>query len=153
MALADHLRETAICTEVECDKREDAIRVLLELSVAGGTVRKGFVDRALAAVLERERLGSTAIGKGVAVPHARLDELPRILVAFGYSAGGVEFNALDGEPVHLIFLVIAPKTGAEEYLNIMQRITRLVQNDDFRRFVAAAHTSAQVTDLVREMDK
>ncbi|MCK4284379.1 MAG: PTS sugar transporter subunit IIA, partial [Candidatus Brocadiae bacterium] len=96
---------------------------------------------------------STAIGRSVAVPHARLEGLEQILVAFGYSRGGVEFNALDGEPVRQVFLVIAPKGSADEYIGVMERITRLVQNADFRRFVAQLKSAGALLELVEEMDK
>jgi PTS system nitrogen regulatory IIA component len=152
MALAEHLCESAICLCLEAAQRDEAIRVLLERFVAGGAMPAGLVDRVLEVVLDRERLGSTAIGKGVAVPHARLRELDRILVGFGRSEAGVEFSALDGQPVHQVFLVVAPREGADEYLDIMQRITRLVQNDDFRRFVGGAETERDVVALIEEMD-
>jgi PTS system nitrogen regulatory IIA component len=153
MALADYLSEDVICMDLLPRERDDAIRALLERFVAAKAMPARSVSKALAAILERERLGSTAIGRGVAVPHARLEELDKVLVAFGYSAAGVEFSALDGEPVHEVFLVIAPKGRADEYLDIMERITRLVQNDDFRRFLSRAKTSQEVIELIQEMDR
>ncbi len=112
-----------------------------------------LLEAALQAILDRESLGSTAIGRGIAVPHARLEQLEDILVAFGFSAKGVEFNSLDRQPVHQIFLVIAPKNHTEEYVSVMERITRLVQNADFRRFVAQTSTAEEVVELVEEMEQ
>lgn len=153
MPLVDYLCKEAVCMRLEPQRRDEAIRALLEQLVAGNAMPKGLVDRALAAILDRERLGSTAIGKGVAVPHARLEGLKRVLMAFGYSAQGVEFNALDRALVHQIFVVIGPKEEAEEYLSVMQRITALVQNNDFRRFVAKSTKSREVVALIKEMDE
>jgi len=152
MALVDYLCEAAICLDVTCQQRDDAMRALLEQLAAADMMPEALVDEVLEALLERERLGSTAIGRGVAVPHARLAALDRLVVGFGYSASGVEFHALDGQPVHEVFLVLGPKEGADEYLAVMQHITRLVQNDDFRRFIADAATAAEVIDLFEEMD-
>ncbi len=152
MTLADYLCEEAICVDLQTAEREESIRALLATLVAGNRLGADLVEPALQAILEREKLGSTAIGRGVAVPHARLDELGTILVAFGYSEQGVEFRALDGEPVNQIFLVIASKDHTEDYIALMERITRLVQNDDFRRFVAQTSGAQEVIELIREMD-
>ncbi len=153
MALADYLHEEAICMDLESRERDEVIRTLLDRLVAGGLMPGDLVKGVLRAILNRERLGSTAIGRGVAVPHARLEGLERILVAFGYSPDGVEFNALDGEPVRQVFLVIAPKGSADEYVGVMERITRLVQNADFRRFVSRLESADALLELVEEMDK
>jgi PTS system nitrogen regulatory IIA component len=151
MDLADCLARGAMCMALEPRKRNDAVRALLDALVESKAMPAGLLERALEGVLERERLGSTAIGNGVAVPHARVDELERFAVAFGHSADGIEFRALDGEPVYEVFLVLAPSGAAAEYLELMQQITRLVQDEDFRRFVGRARSSQDVLDLIREM--
>ena len=151
MDLADCLAQGAICMDLAPQRRDEALRTLLDELVASQALPAALVDRALDAVLEREHLGSTAIGNGVAVPHARVDELERIGVAVGPCRAGVEFKALDGELVHEVFLVLAPPGAAADYLAVMQQITRLVQDEDFRRFVAGAATGRDVLDLVREM--
>jgi mannitol/fructose-specific phosphotransferase system IIA component (Ntr-type) len=153
MALADYLSEDLICMDLQSRERDDVIRDLLNMLVASKAMSAKLVERALAAILDRERLGSTAIGRGVAVPHARLEELDEVLVAFGYSQAGILFNALDSQPVHDVFLVIAPKGRADEYLDLMERITHLVQNDDFRRFVSRAQGQNEVIELIKEMDR
>ncbi|MFO8007100.1 MAG: PTS sugar transporter subunit IIA [Candidatus Brocadiia bacterium] len=153
MPLADYLSTKAICMHLEPEERDGAVRRMLERLVEGEIMPGQLLDGALKAILDRESLGSTAIGRGIAVPHARLEELEDILVAFGFSAKGVEFNSLDRQPVHQIFLVIAPKNHTEEYVSVMERITRLVQNADFRRFVAQTSTAEEVVELVEEMEQ
>ena len=153
MALADYLSENLVCMDLQSRERDEVIRDLLNMLVASKAMPAKLVERALAAILDRERLGSTAIGRGVAVPHARLEELDEVLVAFGYSRPGVQFSALDSQPVHDVFLVIAPKGRADEYLDLMERITHLVQNDDFRRFVSRAQGQREVIELIKEMDR
>ncbi len=153
MALVDYLCEGAVCMELREDERDDAIRALLHNLVGGRLVPDDLVEAALEKIIAREELGTTAIGKGVAVPHARLEGLEKALVAFGYSSEGIEFNALDGQPVHQVFLVVAPRDHTDEYIAIMERITRLVQNPDFRRFVAQSSNAEEVIELVAEMDR
>ena len=153
MALADYLSEELIRMDLASRERDGVIRGLLDSLVACKALPARLLEPAVAAILDRERLGSTAIGRGVAVPHARLEELDEVLVAFGYSRAGVEFSALDSQPVHEVFLVIAPKGRADEYLDLMERITRLVQNDDFRRFVSHAKGRRDVMELIKEMDR
>jgi len=153
MALADYLCRDAVCMDLAARQRDDAIRALLNALVESGHLSADELGGLLRAILDREALGSTAIGRGLAVPHARWQGLDGVLVCFGYSRAGVAFNALDGEPVHQIFLVVAPKGEADEYLNVMQRITRLVRNSDFRRFVAAAKTEKDLVELISEMDR
>jgi PTS system nitrogen regulatory IIA component len=153
MALRDYVCREAIRTDLQADEREEAIRALLEQFVAGGALAGEKVEEVFGALIKREKLGSTAIGNGVAVPHARLDGLNGIAVGFAHCPRGVEFNALDGAPVYEVFLVIASRESNDEYISVMERITRLVQNQDFRRFVAAARDDRQVMDLIDEMDR
>ncbi len=138
--------------DLQAVDRDAAVRELLDRLAASHAMPEALVKGALAAVLKRERLGSTAIGRGVAVPHARLDGLDGVLVAFGRSNAGVAFSALDGGPVHHVFLVVAGRDCANEYLSLMQRVSRLVQNDDFRRFVKEAQQASDLVDLIAEMD-
>lgn len=151
MALSQHVCKEAVCPELRVRKREQAIRTLLERFVEGGGLAEGMVEPLQEAILERERLGSTAIGNGVAVPHARDENLREVMVGFAQCPEGVEFNALDGEPVYQIFLVVASEDHNDQYLEVMERITRLVQDEDFRRFAAATPDRQGVLELIEEM--
>ena len=151
MEFTEILAEGAICTDLEAEGRDEAIRALLSRLVEVGELEGGKLEPILQAILEREALGSTAIGRGVAVPHARVGELDRTVMALGLSDTGVEFNALDGEAVHEIFLVVGPVEGADEYLGALQAIGRLIQSQDFRRFLSRARTGRDVLDLMAEM--
>ena len=152
MALADYVKADAVCMDLAPTKRDDAIAALLGLLVACKALPKTRAKDALKALIDREALGSTAIGNGVAVPHARLKGARGVSIAFGYSAQGVEFNALDGEPAHQVFVILAPPGAADEYIEVMGRITRLVQNADFRRFVGQTDSAAAMIELIEEMD-
>lgn len=152
MTLVDYLSRDAICMDLEPETRDDALRTMLERVARAGMVPQERLDGVLAALLDREQRGSTAIGRGVAVPHAKIEDLDHIVVSFGYSSRGVEFKALDGEPVHQIFLVLACPDAADDYIDVLQRITRLVRDDDFRRFISQAADSQAVLELLEEMD-
>jgi mannitol/fructose-specific phosphotransferase system IIA component (Ntr-type) len=153
MPLVDYLSSQTILTDLEPQKRDQSLAALLDALVEAGGLDADLRDDALEALVNRERLGSTAIGNGIAVPHARMEQLESIAVAMGVCAEGVEFNALDGEPAHQIFLVLGPKENPEIYVEVMERITRLVQNADFRRFVLQADSAQEVQDLIDEMDR
>ncbi len=152
MALAECVREGAVCLELEERERDDVLRHLLEKLAEAGAVPPGLTEQAFEALRAREALGSTAIGRGVAVPHARMEGLGGIVLAFGYSAEGVPFNALDGQPVHQVFLIMGLPGEADEYMDVMQRISRLVQDEDFLRFVRRVRSTEELIDLLEEMD-
>jgi mannitol/fructose-specific phosphotransferase system IIA component (Ntr-type) len=152
MYLLKLLSEDAICTDLQAKNRDDAIKELLTKLAEAGKIKKRLVAPAQRAIIQREALGSTAIGKGVAVPHARAPEVDRVGMAIGLSSEGLDFRALDGEAVHAIFLVVGPEEAADEYIAVLSRISRLVQNDDFRRFLLRARTGREVLELIQEMD-
>jgi mannitol/fructose-specific phosphotransferase system IIA component (Ntr-type) len=153
MKLAGLLAESHVCIGLNADEREGAVRELLGQLVESGEVEANELERLVGAVVRRERLGTTAIGRGVAVPHARVEGAGQTVVAIGLSEHGVEFEALDREPVHTIFLVIGPKEAVDEYLAVMKSVSSLIQNEDFRRFLRQVHTPREVVDLVEEMER
>jgi mannitol/fructose-specific phosphotransferase system IIA component (Ntr-type) len=153
MPLVDYVSCDAIITDMEAQKRDKSLHTLLDAMVEAGSLDSAVRDDALQALVNRERLGSTAIGNGIAVPHARMEQLDGIAVGIGICPDGVEFNALDGEPAHQIFLVLGPKENPSTYVEVMERITNLVQNADFRRFAMQAQSAAEVRELIEEMDK
>lgn len=151
MTLREFLCEELVCARLRAGARDGAIRELLGMLVSAGKLAEDRLEPVFSAIIGREALGSTAIGRGAAVPHARAPGVDQVLMALGLSLQGVEFNALDGEVVHSIFLVIGPQEAAEDYLSVMATISRLLHNDDFRRFLASARSSGEVLDLIEEM--
>jgi len=151
MRLDQLVSEDAVCVNMAATERDDAIREMLHKLVDCNRLEEGMLEPVLAALIEREQMGSTAIGNGVAVPHARLKGLSGTVIAFGISGQGVSFNALDGGLVHQIFLVIASGDESGEYLEAMQKVSRLVQNRDFRRFMLAAKDEREALALIKEM--
>ncbi|MBS1150752.1 MAG: putative IIA-like nitrogen-regulatory protein PtsN, partial [Myxococcaceae bacterium] len=107
----------------------------------------------LAAVLEeREKLGSTGIGEGVAIPHGKLAGLPTLSASFGVSRSGVDFDAIDGKRTYLFFALVAPENSAGLHLKALARISRLFKSSSFRDAILAAQTSAEIYALIAQED-
>ena len=101
---------------------------------------------------ERERISSTAIGDGVAIPHGKLPGLDKIYGAFARSPSGVDFNSLDGGPTHLFFVLIAPENAATDHLKALARISRLLKDESFRQRLLAGSTPQELFQLISTED-
>ena len=112
------------------------------------------VDRArlVDALDEREKLNSTALGEGVAIPHGKLPALRRVFAAFGRSSGGVDFQSIDGKLTHLFFLLVAPEESAGAHLKALARISRLLKDDGFRTRLRTATDAESLYRTIREED-
>jgi nitrogen PTS system EIIA component len=108
--------------------------------------------RLVQALEDRERLNSTALGEGVAIPHGKLTGLKRVVAAFGRSVPGVDFSSLDGKPTHLFFLLVAPEDSAGAHLKALARISRLLKDEGFRQRLMAAGDGAAVYQTIRDED-
>jgi len=150
-----------LATIVPCDaiidnlKAADKESVLVEMAealAATGRIPKGSVRQIVKALMSREELGSTGIGRGVAVPHAKHESVTGLVAAFGRSKKGIEFAALDGQPVHLVFLLLSSKDSSGQHLEALARIARLVRDERFCRFLREAKDAKELADLVQEAD-
>jgi PTS system nitrogen regulatory IIA component len=112
------------------------------------------VDHAelLRVLQERERLGSTGIGYGIAIPHGKMRRVDNILLAFGRSIAGIDFNALDNRPVHLFFVLVAPEDAAGVHLKMLARISRLLKDPTVRKRLLEAPDAAAISAIIREQD-
>ncbi|HJQ74822.1 MAG TPA: PTS sugar transporter subunit IIA [Gaiellaceae bacterium] len=108
--------------------------------------------RLVQALEDREKLNSTALGEGVAIPHGKLPGLRRVVAAFGRSTPGVDFSSLDGKPTHLFFLLVAPEDSAGAHLKALARISRLLKDESFRGRLMAAPSGAELYATIREED-
>ena len=108
--------------------------------------------RLVGALQDRERLNSTALGEGVAIPHGKLPGVKRVVGAFGRSPQGVDFNSLDGKPTHLFFLLVAPEDSAGAHLKALARISRLLKDEAFRGRLMQADDGASLYRVIREED-
>src|SRR5919197_5050706 len=109
--------------------------------------------RLIQALEDRERLNSTALGEGVAIPHGKLPGLKRVVAAFGRSPQGVDFSSLDGRPTHLFFLLVAPEDSAGAHLKALARISRLLKEEGFRSRLMHARDGEELFRIIREEDE
>ena len=132
MKIMDFLSKKAILTDIKSTKKEDVMRELVDALIVAGEIEKRYRNKLIDALMLRESLGSTAIGQGVAIPHAKSDCVDNLVAAFGISKKGVDFDSLDGEPAYLFFLLIAPQDSAGPHLKALARISRLFKDKYFR---------------------
>jgi len=107
----------------------------------------------LTVLLEREKISTTAIGEGVAIPHGKLPGVERVLGVFARSPQGVDFASLDGGPTHLFFVLIAPENAAADHLKALARISRLLKDEAFRRRLMEGQTSQELFNVIAEEDE
>jgi len=110
-------------------------------------------QKVLDVLLERERISTTAIGEGVAIPHGKLPNVDRVLGVFARSLEGVDFASLDGAPTHLFFVLIAPENAAADHLKALARISRLLKDETFRRRLLVGKDSQELYTLIAEEDE
>jgi PTS system nitrogen regulatory IIA component len=127
---------------------------VLEELVSAVAAQHPQIDRTrlLEALDERERLNSTALGEGVAIPHGKLPGLRRVFAAFGRSPEGVDFQSLDGKPTHLFFLLVAPEESAGAHLKALARVSRLLKDDAFRARLREAPDADALYHVIRDED-
>ena len=128
MHIMSFLKPNAVTCDLKAQSKDDVIPDLVDLLVKAGAVRDKHVETITRVLREREALGSTGIGHGVAIPHGKTDMVPDLVSAFGVSRTGVNFDSLDGEPVYLFFLLVAPENSAGPHLKALARISRLLTN-------------------------
>lgn len=150
MKIAEFLSPDAIIANLASRSKGGVIE---ELSEPLSRASPGLKTQRIADVLEaREKLGSTGIGDGVAIPHGKMGELPRLVASFGISREGVNFDAIDGKPTHLFFALVAPENSAGVHLKALARISRLFKSPQFRQAILEARTPAEIYQLISTED-
>ncbi len=129
-----------------------AAAVLGELTRPLGSTHRVDPQKLLDTLLEREKLGSTGIGDGVAIPHGKIPGLPALMASFGRSRKGVDFRAIDGKPTYLFFALFAPENSAGAHLKALARISRLFKNATFREGILRAKDAAEMYRLIEAED-
>lgn len=120
---------------LKAHEMEATVKEMADALQASARLKAETAPLALKALLEREQVSSTGIGNGIAIPHARIDAIPDILGVVGISKEGVEFRAIDNQPVHVVLLVLSPKSAQSAHLNTLAEIARYVRTEKFQEFM------------------
>lgn len=148
MTLTDLIVEDVIKVPLAATHKNDAIEELLDVLVDAGKVLDR--SRAFQALLERESQGSTGLERGVAVPHAKTTAVASLAVAIGISPQGVDFQAADGDPSHVLFLMLAPPDQSGPHIQALAEIARLSRSSAFLRVLSNARSASEVVELINE---
>lgn len=151
MKITDILHEENIIANLQAKDKVSVIRELAEALVRSNPSLN--TENVTDILLAREKLGSTGIGSGVAIPHGKLPELEEIIAGFGRSVTGVDFDAQDGEPSHLFFVLLAPEDSAGLHLKALAKLSRLLKNSMFRDRLMEAGDRATLYRIIREEDE
>jgi len=151
MKLTDVLGEDQIIADLQGRGKRAVMEELCQLLVNKNPRLE--TKRLMEVLVEREKLGSTGIGDGIAIPHGKLPEVDNLLLSFGRSLAGVDFDSLDGKPAHLFFLVVAPENSAGVHLKALARISRLLKSHAVRRELMEAKDEAGVFGVIKGQDE
>ena len=151
MKVFELLEEKFILTDFKSYKKEDIINELIDLHSSNNKVTN--LDDVRKAVLEREKIMSTGVGKGFAIPHGKTNSIKDIIAAFGKTTHPVDYEALDGEPVHLVFLLVGKDTLVSKHIKSLSRISRLMNKDDFRQKLVDAKSNSEILKIFEEEEK
>ena len=152
MKFADFVSRDAVQANLAADEKEGVIREMAQSLLDAGKVAKNEYESIVKAILKREELGSTGIGRGVAVPHTKHPGVDRLVATVGVSRDGVDFKSLDGEKVHLFFLLISPPDRPGDHLRALENISRQLRDDTFCKFLKQAKSSEEILHLLDEAD-
>ncbi|HUS73007.1 MAG TPA: PTS sugar transporter subunit IIA [Sedimentisphaerales bacterium] len=153
MEFADFVCFEAVIPELKAEDRDGAIAELVSALDKAGRLGKGNCEEIIKAVIKRENEASTGMGKGIAVPHVKHHAVKDVVAAIGRSGVGIDFPALDKQPVYSVILLISPTDNPDKHLQTMEYVFRHLQQEKFRRFFRQSQTAQQLEALLREADE
>jgi fructose-specific phosphotransferase system IIA component len=148
MHIASILEESFIAINLQADTKEKALNAMIDM--LAGSPKVLDLEKIRHAILERERIMSTGVGHGFAIPHAKTDALTDIIAAFATTARPIDFQALDDQPVRLIFMLVGRETHVGTHLKLLSRVSRLMNSENFRNQLLQATSPAEVLQLFNE---
>ena len=153
MKFSDFIVKDAIRPTLSAADRDGALSELVNSLADAGAVPKALVDEIIAALIKREKNGSTGFGKGVAVPHVKHAKIKQMVGTFGRSVNGIDFAALDKQPVYCMVLLLSPEDKPQQHLQAMNVVFTNLQNDTFRKFLRQSDTRESIGELLDEADQ
>ncbi|MEM7754375.1 MAG: PTS sugar transporter subunit IIA [Planctomycetota bacterium] len=152
MKLREIVVEGAVVPSLASSERDEVIAELVDKLIESGAAPAEIREELLRSVLEREKKGSTGFGRGVAVPHVKHPRVERMAAGVGLSPGGIDFAALDKQPVYSVFLLLSPEDRPEDHLQAMEVIFKNLSKETFRRFLRQASSVDEVMTLLEDAD-
>ena len=152
MKFIDFVSREAIRTSIDVVEKEEVIRSMASALMEAGKITGDQQESIVEAILNREELGSTGIGRGVAVPHTKHPSVDELVGTVAISEEGVDFDSLDGEKVHLLFLLVSPPDRPGDHLRALENISRQLRDETFCRFLKQSKTPDDVWQLLEEAD-
>jgi PTS system nitrogen regulatory IIA component len=152
MRLSEFVVREAILPDLAASDKPAAIRGMVDALAASGSIKEAEKESIIAAIMKREELGSTGIGKGVAVPHTKHPSVDKLVATIALSTSGVDFASLDGEDVFILFLLVSPPDRPGDHLRALENISRHLRNDSFCKFLRQSSTANAVMELLEEAD-
>jgi nitrogen PTS system EIIA component len=153
MKLKDFIVSEAITPELKAVERDAVIRELVTALASAGAMPTTAIDEVVDAIVKREQNGSTGFGKGVAVPHVKHPKVKAMAGTIGRSSGGIDFAALDHQPVYTVFLLLSPENQPQQHLQAMNIVFSNLQKDIFRKFLRQSATREGIVELLDEADQ
>ena len=152
MRMSDFVVREAISADLAANTKEGVIREMVENLRRAGYFKNSEPEDIVKAILKRELLGSTGIGRGVAIPHAKHASVERLIGAVAISKSGVGFESLDGEPVHVFVMLISPNDRPGDHLRALENVSRCLRDDSFVRTLRHATTSDAIWELLTDQE-
>ncbi|MDP8298781.1 MAG: PTS sugar transporter subunit IIA [Candidatus Tantalella remota] len=150
MDIMEILANNCVSVDLQSNAKDEVLSEMVDLLVSSGEVKGSGKENILKKLQEREMLGSTGIGKGVAIPHAKCSSVKKMIAALGISKGGIDFRSLDGEPTHIFFLLVAPGETPGPHLKALAKISRLLDDRFVRERLKSAKDDQSILKIIKE---
>ena len=151
MKVSELLNPGVIISDLKGSKKEEVINELIDLFKNDSRVED--VEKVRSAVLDREKIMSTGVGKGFAIPHGKTNSISDIIAAFGKTKNPVDYNALDNQPVHLVFLLVGKDNLVSKHIKLLSRISRMMNKDDFRNQLLEANSAEEILNIFHKEEE
>jgi len=151
MKVFELLDEKFILTGFKSDQKEKIINELIDLYNKSDKVND--LEKVRMAVIEREKVMSTGVGKGFAIPHGKTNAVNDVIAAFGKTEREIDYDALDGKPVHLIFLLVGRDDMVSKHIKLLSRISRMMNKDEFRTKLINANSKKEIIEVFKEEEE
>jgi len=153
MIITNHLNRKAISVDLKADTKEKALQELTELLLVSNEIKEKDKDEIIKVLSARESIGSTGIGYGIAIPHGKSQAAENVMLAIGYSKAGIDFDSIDGKPVHLFFLLLTSPEHGQLHLKVLARLSRFLKDRIFRESLIKAKTPDDIYKAMEDREK